>query len=64
MEKNFRYCKKGHGDDSLTDHEIKELDIDFAIDIQNSHVITTLSKEEWKDVKFWRNVYRHGGRTR
>ena len=60
---NFRYCFKGHGDDSLTDEEKADLDYGLGI-LPTRYVLTTLTKEEWKDIKFWRDVFKHGGRTR
>ena len=48
---NFRYCKKGHGNWSLSDHEVNELDTDFDIEVKNYYVIAALTKDEWEFVR-------------
>ncbi len=45
--RKFRYIEKGHSIDSLTKHEIRELERDFDIDTDNFFVLVPLTKDEW-----------------
>ena len=48
--RKFRYIDKNHGKDSLTKHEIKELDVDFGIDTEGFYVLTPVTLKEWKHI--------------
>jgi len=50
-KRKFRYINKGHGKDSLSDHEIAELDIHFDISTEGYHVLAPLTKKEWLLIK-------------
>ena len=52
---NFRYCFKGHGDDSLTDKEKADLDYGIGI-LPTRYVLTTLTKKEWNVIKSHRQT--------
>jgi len=46
--RKFRYIEEGHGVDSLTDHEIDQLDVDFDMQVEGFYVLAPLTEMEWK----------------
>ena len=53
---NFRYIKGGQDIWSLTNHEIKELNVDFDIQTEGYHVVAALTKKEWDHLKVIREI--------
>ncbi len=45
--RKFRYIKKGHGVESLSEHEIEELDMDYDIQTKGFYILAPLTKDEW-----------------
>jgi len=48
--RKFRYIEEGHGKDSLSFHEEKELLLDFDISTVQYYVLAPLTKEEWERI--------------
>ena len=48
--RKFRYIVEGHGSDSLTQHEILELNADFDIQTGGFYVLAPLTKDEWTEL--------------
>jgi len=46
--RKFRYIKKGYGKDSLTDHEVREIDMDYDITTTGFYVLAPLTRDEWR----------------
>ncbi len=51
MNRKFRYCMQGHGRDSLSPFEVRQLTDDYDIDTYGFHVLVPLTREEWDCVK-------------
>ena len=47
-QRKFRYIEKNHDRDSLSEHEVEELAIDFDIDTKGFYILAPITKEEWK----------------
>jgi len=45
--RKFRYIEQGHGKDSLTEHEIRELYVDFDISADRFYAIIPVTKAEF-----------------
>jgi len=45
--RKFRYIEPGHGDDSLSNHEINELDMDFDIKVNGFYALMPVTKYEF-----------------
>ena len=45
--RKFRYIESGHGDDSLSNHETNELDVDFDIQVDGYYALMPVTKYEF-----------------
>jgi len=53
---NFRYIKGERDIGPLNNHEIKELNRDFNIQIEGYYVVAALTKKEWEHLKVIREI--------
>ena len=54
--RKFRYIESGHGDDSLSNHETNELDVDFDIQVDGYYALMPVTKAEFNLLRDLNNM--------